>query len=496
MQTISLAVDTVGTQGVLVSAEPQISPKETPTDYQFGSVLKNIREKAADAKTTPQKMLKSDPEKSQDADDVGDLSADKGSNTNSNLPKKLQSSSETPQQNQLQNPFLAAAAQTGLCFSFVPVKEQPGQYNTNTASVQANPLSTSGKSSLLSENEMLLQTLQPLLSGDGTQKTEDCKTGNNQQETGMQGNVDVNKNNSMNLDFLAVNRQIQQQNSALFKPDATLNATISSATNTGEAILSDNSAVNQIKNLVFTKKASSQLSKASELSMPTEPGSESSDISLQNAKTVFPVQLKQDLNQSGNVANEKNFLVSDELGSQEKVSDPDIPQFSLTGYKEVLFSNTASTSSVEAAQPAPVNDPNNIIEQIVDQVRLTNNAKSTEMVIKLKPEHLGELTLKIAVNNGSVTATFHSNNSDVRNVLEGTMVQFKQEMANAGVKVNYVGVYAGLDQFFSGGQQGNSGQYMQSAYHPQNEREAFKETEAWTASQVTDIHSNGVDYRI
>ena len=67
------------------------------------------------------------------------------------------------------------------------------------------------------------------------------------------------------------------------------------------------------------------------------------------------------------------------------------------------------------------------------------------MVIRLHPEHLGELTLRVSVgSNGAVQASFHSDNAQVRNVIENSLVQLRQELNNQGLKVDRVGVYAGL----------------------------------------------------
>jgi flagellar hook-length control protein FliK len=74
------------------------------------------------------------------------------------------------------------------------------------------------------------------------------------------------------------------------------------------------------------------------------------------------------------------------------------------------------------------------------------------MVIRLKPEHLGELTLKIAVDSGVVSATFHTSNAEVRAAIEASLPQLRQDMANQGLKVDNVGVYASLDHFFANDQ--------------------------------------------
>lgn len=86
-----------------------------------------------------------------------------------------------------------------------------------------------------------------------------------------------------------------------------------------------------------------------------------------------------------------------------------------------------------------------INQQIVEQARLLRNAENTEMVIKLNPRHLGDLTLKVAVNsNGGVTATFHTDNAQVRAMLETSMIQLQKELNEQGIKVDSVEVQTGL----------------------------------------------------
>ena len=68
----------------------------------------------------------------------------------------------------------------------------------------------------------------------------------------------------------------------------------------------------------------------------------------------------------------------------------------------------------------------NITGQIVEHAKMIKTLDNTEMVIHLKPEHLGELTLRISVtSNGSVNASFQSENAQVRAMIENTLVQLK-----------------------------------------------------------------------
>lgn len=140
-------------------------------------------------------------------------------------------------------------------------------------------------------------------------------------------------------------------------------------------------------------------------------------------------------------------------------------------------------------------DPHNIAGQIVEQARMINRVNNSEMVVKLKPEHLGELTLKVTVENGAVSASFHSNNQEVRTVIEASLTQLRQELSNQGLKVDNVGVYAGLNQFFSNDQQQQTAQQQQIKLKNRRQDDSF--IDAIEAAAVLPVTSDaGVDYRI
>ena len=147
----------------------------------------------------------------------------------------------------------------------------------------------------------------------------------------------------------------------------------------------------------------------------------------------------------------------------------------------------------------------NVPQQIVEQARLLRRGEDTQMVIKLHPEHLGELTLKVSVSaNGAVNASFHSDNAQVRAIIENTLVQLKQELNNQGLKVDNVDVYAGLTdgQLPQGeGQQAwqqNQGNNSNSRIRNLGNLEDYgEETENITAGAQNTIEAaDGVDYRI
>lgn len=95
-------------------------------------------------------------------------------------------------------------------------------------------------------------------------------------------------------------------------------------------------------------------------------------------------------------------------------------------------------------------DTQELAARLVEQAKLTQSPGVSEMTIRLRPQSLGELTVRIIAENGGViSAAFHSNNSEVRGILQEALPAIRQELSNSGLKVNDVGVYAGLSDFQS-----------------------------------------------
>lgn len=170
------------------------------------------------------------------------------------------------------------------------------------------------------------------------------------------------------------------------------------------------------------------------------------------------------------------------------------------------LTNTQSVQQAQAPQEAlQARADYDIPRQIVDQAHLIQRGEDTEMVIHLKPEHLGDLTLKVSVTqNGSVNASFHSQNAEVRTILENSLVQLRQDLNNQGIKVDNVGVYAGLGNELP---QSDGGAAYQNPQQHQGGRRNFANGEDYeeglesiagiaSAAQQEGLTAGGVDYRI
>jgi flagellar hook-length control protein FliK len=158
--------------------------------------------------------------------------------------------------------------------------------------------------------------------------------------------------------------------------------------------------------------------------------------------------------------------------------------------------NQVVVSDGKQVTQQPVKDSYHVGSQIVDQARLISGQKNTEMIIQLKPEHLGELTLKVTVESGVVSASFHSNNSEVRNIIEASLPQLKQELSNQGLKIDNVDVYAGLGDFFSNGQHESRQKPEVKVQNKKIEEDFLDALDDSTSVVESSLEGTGVDYRI
>lgn len=153
----------------------------------------------------------------------------------------------------------------------------------------------------------------------------------------------------------------------------------------------------------------------------------------------------------------ETLAIGTQTANNNTGSNLDFAQSSVGGTVEKNTEISSATSDFKTSLDTAL--PNSSVEltedklrtarQLVENVRLLQKAGNTEMMIRLKPEHLGEMVLKISIVNGSVNANFHTNNAEARGILEAAMPQLRQELSHSGFKVHDVGVYAGLGEFMS-----------------------------------------------
>lgn len=113
--------------------------------------------------------------------------------------------------------------------------------------------------------------------------------------------------------------------------------------------------------------------------------------------------------------------------------------------------NSQQPVNVAAAETVPEFarqlDTENIIRQIVEYTKVAISNTQTTMEMQLNPENLGKIYLEVTAKQGNVSAHIVAQNEFVKEALETQMTELKQNLNQAGVKVDAVEVTVGSHEF-------------------------------------------------
>lgn len=98
-------------------------------------------------------------------------------------------------------------------------------------------------------------------------------------------------------------------------------------------------------------------------------------------------------------------------------------------------------------------NPSDIMNQVIKKAEIIVQGSHQEMIMKLEPESLGKLNLKLVVENGLITAKFVAESQQVKEVLESNFNKLKDALQEKGITVQGFSVSVGQE-----GTSFNSGQ--------------------------------------
>lgn len=185
--------------------------------------------------------------------------------------------------------------------------------------------------------------------------------------------------------------------------------------------------------------------KTTEVSLTTSQGTEELPaVEAEPQTTTLPVQNTQEekAKDSGNGHKDANE------GQQGNLLLQNMKQDSFVSGLE----QTAQTSEARGT------DTQDIMRQIMDYMKVSVKADSSDLEMQLHPQSLGTLHIQMASKNGVVTANFITQNETVKAALESQMIQLKESFAEQGVKVEAIEVTVQTHQFEQNLEQGRGGQ--------------------------------------
>lgn len=123
---------------------------------------------------------------------------------------------------------------------------------------------------------------------------------------------------------------------------------------------------------------------------------------------------------------------------------PDAPQIAV-GTMPSFSQSVQDAHTMPVAITTPV-DAHAIVEQLVKSMVMRTDAQGTSQIrLHLSPAHLGDLSMKITVQGGTISASVVAQNADVRNALMTNQHQLARSLADAGLSL------AGFSVDVSGG---------------------------------------------
>ena len=150
---------------------------------------------------------------------------------------------------------------------------------------------------------------------------------------------------------------------------------------------------------------------------------------------------------------EQNAISSTETKSDTAANDKESTPFSNKESHEHMVMNNTVANDVTVEVPKMQTgaytsvEPMQIIQQIAEQVRVFANADTTTMEMQLNPENLGKIYLHISSEEGVVNAQFTATNEVVKEALEAQLATLRENLTQAGVKVDAIEVTIASHEF-------------------------------------------------
>ncbi len=164
--------------------------------------------------------------------------------------------------------------------------------------------------------------------------------------------------------------------------------------------------------------------------------------------------------ESQNGSTEKNNTESSKKDKTQQIKADDLSQKFVN---HLVNSFEARFSSVKVTEIQAMPDIREIVNQILEQVKIHVNNANTSIEIQLTPESLGKVQVSVENNNGIMTAKFQAESRVAKEAIESNLIQFKEHLAEQGIKVDSVEVSVGNFDFT--GNQFGKGQHQDTESH-------------------------------
>lgn len=121
-----------------------------------------------------------------------------------------------------------------------------------------------------------------------------------------------------------------------------------------------------------------------------------------------------------------------------------------------MISNITDTFTDIITEDSSMVKEADIVNQVIDSVKLMASRELTSMEVMLNPEHLGSVHITVTARNGIVSAQIAAQNEQVKTALENQMVTLREQFESQGLKVDAVEITVMAHSFEAGQNFGQS----------------------------------------
>lgn len=154
----------------------------------------------------------------------------------------------------------------------------------------------------------------------------------------------------------------------------------------------------------------------------------------------FSVQTKD----SGN--NEAELDKKEDFSRDEKT--PEIKETPVSFSQNLLTQTQNALNASKEIETFSTKDAEQIMDQITESIKVSINTENTEINMKLHPESLGNVNIKVTANGeGTLTAQITAQNESVKAVIESQAMVLKENLEAKGITVEAIEVMVGTHEF-------------------------------------------------
>lgn len=126
------------------------------------------------------------------------------------------------------------------------------------------------------------------------------------------------------------------------------------------------------------------------------------------------------------------FLQSE---SSEKVKDSNLDFFGIESFSNTELETTASENIYDLNNNTKLKQNYPVKDQFVEKFKGEYSAAKNEMSLKLKPDSLGKIEIKLNLNQGKIDAKMIVENNFVQSQLENSMQEIKSDLLKQGINI-------------------------------------------------------------